>query len=179
MAEKANKGQKQVHYSDEEKLEVARKVCDLYASQNATLESCCEACGISDRIFLYWRHTNEEVAEIYKKARSTSDEIFFDRLMPKTMTALEKLIDGMEYTQKKTEEGVGANGPISKEVLTEMKVLPNATAVIFAAKGLWPEKFAERQKVEHSGAIGSGIDVSKLSVEEKRQMIELAEKAGA
>ena len=154
--EKANKGKKQTHYSDDEKIEIAKRVCDLYASQTATLESCCEACGVSDRMFLYWRQQFSEVAELYKKARLSADEIFFERLAPKTMTALEKLINGTEYTQKKTEEGIGANGAISKEVLTEMIVLPNATAVIFTAKGIWPEKFAERKQVEHSGEIKSG-----------------------
>lgn len=179
MAEKANKGQKQVHHSDEEKLEVARKVCDLYASQNATIASCCETCGISERTFRLWAVQIAEVAAIYKAAKVKADETFFDMLHPKVKHALERLVNGHSYTETKIEKGEMPTGLVDKTTEVNVIIQPNPSAVIFLSKGLWPERFAERQKVEHSGAIGSGIDVSKLSVEEKRQMIELAEKAGA
>lgn len=179
MAEKANKGQKRTHHTDVEKLEVARKVCDLYGSQNATMESCCEACGITDRTFRLWAAQFSEISELYKAARIKADETFFDMLQPKVKHALERLVNGHTYTETKIEKGEMPTGLVDKTTEVNVIIQPNPSAVIFLSKGLWPEMFAERQKVQHSGAIGSGIDVSKLTVEEKRQMIELAEKAGA
>lgn len=154
--EKANKGQRQTHHTEEEKIEVAKKICDLYASQNATIESCCDACGIGDRTFRLWAAQIPEVAELYKAARTKADDTFFDMLRPKVRNALERLVNGHEYTETKKETGEMPTGSVDKTTEVGVIIQPNPSAVIFLSKGIWPEKFAERKQVEHSGEIKSG-----------------------
>lgn len=57
-------------YSLEEKAELVRQVCDLYESQNATIESCCDSVGVSYRAFRLWTVQHADFAEMYKKARN-------------------------------------------------------------------------------------------------------------
>ncbi len=172
---KENKGKPQVHYTEEEILEVSQKVCDLYASDEYTIASCCEACGVSDRLFRYWVVKYPEVSEMYKKAKDMQDKIFFEMLIPSAAKkSLIRLIEGEEYTQEKKE--TDEKGKVIKTTKTDMRVLPNVTAVIFAAKGAWPDTYTDRQKVEHTGGIAT-INPDKLSAEEKRALLALTEKA--
>lgn len=145
-----HKGQAKPIYSQDERRAIVEKVCELYASQEVTIESCCEAVGVSDRAFRYWIATNADFAEIYKKAKAKQDGIFFDALRPIIKGGLRRLLEGEEF-----EETVIADlhfkGTLTKEKATTIKrgrTTPNPTAVIFAAKGAWPEVFADRSIVD-------------------------------
>jgi hypothetical protein len=162
-----------VQHTDEQKLEIAKRVCDLYESQGATIESCCEACGISARTFYYWKSCFAEIAEMYKKASEKSDEIFWEVLKPKVKRALERLVEGERKVETKKELGSGPLGATEKETVTESEILPNSTVAIFAAKGLYPDKFADRSKVEHSGEIKT--DFMQLPLEKRLKIIEILE----
>lgn len=145
----ARKGQAKPQYSQDEKRQIVEKVCDLYASQEATIESCCDAVGISSSAFRYWVASNGEFGEIYKKAKAKQDEIFFECLRPIIKGGLRRLLEGEEY-EETTIADLHFKGSLSKEKATTIKrgkSAPNPTAVIFAAKGAWPEVFADRSIV--------------------------------
>jgi len=167
------KGVPAPHHTDEEKIALSEKVCDLYETQNATLKSCCEAVGISDRSFYLWGAQISQIAERYKKAKDKSVEIYWDALREKAQKSLELLIEGTTYTERKEESGVGATGMISKTTETEIRVLPNPTSVIFALKGEFPGRFSD--KVQHTGKDGDPIKFEGVSLEDKLAALALLE----
>lgn len=145
---KLNKGKPTVNATEEQKILLSRQICDLYASQNATIASCCEAVGVQERTFRLWVQKNAEVSEMYKNAKEKANIILWDRIREKATRALEKLIEGQTYTETRRETGTSGPNIIDKTVKSEVFVTPNPTAVIFALKGEFPERFAERTKTD-------------------------------
>lgn len=166
----------QTHRSDEERMQLVQKICELYETQGATLKSCCESLGITDRTFHYWIKDSSVLSALYKKAKEGADVIYWDLIRQKAQTSLQKLIDGYETTERRTESGSNAQGRFDKESQSTSEVGPNSTAVIFALKGLYPDMFTDRQRVEHTGGIAT-INPNKLTAEEKRALLALTEKA--
>ena len=167
---------RQVHHSEEERLRLGKQICDLYETQGATLASCCAAVGITDRTFYFWLKQNSELSEIYEKTKANADKIYWDLIRQKAQVGLEKLITGYEVKESRSEKGSNEKGSFKKDVDATTEVGPNATAVIFALKGIYPDMFTDRQKVEHTGGIAT-INPDKLSPEEKRALLALTEKA--
>lgn len=166
------KGQSSPIFTENEKREIVKKVCDLYESQDATLESCCEAAGVSVRAFRYWVTLDADFAELYKKAKSRQIEIKWDRIRERAVSGLERLVSGEVVMEKKYERGIGAKGSIfSKDTETEVVVMPNPTAVIFALKGEFPERFAERQKVENTHTVSPPAAISVESIESIEKLL--------
>lgn len=147
----AKKGSAKPEYTENEKIDLVGKICNLYASNTFSIASCCESVGISDRLFRYWIETSGEFSDLYKKAKAKSVEIYWDRLREKAQTGLERLVEGETYTETKHEVGVTSTGSINKTTETEVTVLPNPTSVIFALKGEYPERFVERQDITSKG----------------------------
>lgn len=168
----ATKGQRKPQYSEEEKAEIVEKICSLYESQQATLESCCEAAGIADRTFLLWRSENAEFAERFKKARENQDAAYWqDVIRPLAKRAMQKHLEAeIEVEEKEVVwQGVKAKDGEGNPVFQKTKkvVLPNPTVTIFAAKGLYPEMFVDRH--EHSGPGGGPIEAKTWIIEVQPQ----------
>lgn len=173
----AKKGAKKPQFSPEEKAEIVERICLLYESQNATIESCCEAVGIADRTFLLWRSENAEFADRFKKAKAIQDENYWqDVIRPLGKRAIQKHLE-VEFAEEEKDvvyEGV-KTGEIQK---TKKWILPNPTVTIFAMKGLYPEMFVDRH--EHTGKnggdIGVTMNIEALTTNEKRDLLRLLEK---
>lgn len=150
-------------HTEKEKIALSEKVCELYETQNATIESCCQAVGISDGSFRLWCKQISEIGERYKKAKEVFEENYFEeRLKPKLMTAMERLISDMEEEKHVIEELAhqGLKTGDIRTVTTKTRRDPNATAVIFGMKGAFPDKFADRTKTESTLTIQSGSELS-------------------
>ena len=150
-------------HTEKEKVALSEKVCELYETQNATIESCCEAVGISDGSFRLWCKQINEIGERYKKAKEVFEAHYFEeRLKPKLMTAMERLITDMEDEKHVTEELAhqGLKTGDTRTVITKTRREANPTAVIFGMKGVFPDKFAERTKTESTLTIQSGNELS-------------------
>ena len=79
-------------HTDEEKIILAKQVCDLYESQNCTLDSACDEVGIKSRTFYLWAAQIADIAEFYKKAKEKADEFYWQELLrPKLKTSLQLL----------------------------------------------------------------------------------------
>jgi hypothetical protein len=147
------KGEKQIKYTEEQRAEIVERICLLYESQNATIASCCQACGITDRTFLLWVAADSALSERYKKAKSVQDDNYWESIIkPLAKTALQKHLE-VEYADKDVDvvyQGVPVKdkeGNPAKQRTREF-VLPNPTLTIFAMKGVFPKRFVER--LEHS-----------------------------
>ena len=161
------KGEKQIKYTEEQRAEIVERICLLYESQNATIASCCQACGITDRTFLLWVAADSALSERYKKAKAVQDDNYWESIIrPLAKTALQKHLE-VEYADKDVDvvyQGVPVKdkeGNPAKQRTREF-VLPNPTLTIFAMKGLYPEKFADRH--EHTGKDGGAIEVKNLTI---------------
>lgn len=139
------------HLTQEQRLELVTKVCDLYASDGGTIESTCEACGLSVNTFYLWICKYKELKEIYKKAKELSDEVFLEKLRPRAQKSLIRLIEGETYTKTKQESGTNSMGGFYKTVTEEVLVLPNPTSVIFALKGVQHETFGDKRDITTNG----------------------------
>lgn len=143
------KGATKPEYSQEQKAELVERVCQLYESQNCTVESCCKAAGISESIFRLWITQFGEFGERYKKARAKQDETYWDMLRPLAKTSLQRLLEGEETedTEVRDLSDKGLLTGYTAQTVKRSKTQPNATAVIFSLKGLYPDMFADRQLV--------------------------------
>jgi len=178
MANTKTRGYAKPQTKPEERGEVVERICLLYESQHATLESCCQAVGITSRTFHLWIGENSQFSARYKKAKERADEFYWEAVIaPKAKTALETLLERNTRAEKKSERGENATGSFSKDTDAEIEVLPNVTAAIFALKGLYPDKFADRSKVDQTTQVSHTLNLDGLTTEEKRQMAALWEKA--
>lgn len=158
------KGEKKPQHTHEQKATIIKRVCALYESQNATLESCCEASGISYPTFYLWCAENEEFRDLYKKAKAAAADHFFENiLVPKAMTATELLLMEREIEEEKEEELAyqGFRTDQKRKIVTKTKQQPNATTAIFVMKAAFPDKFKDR--VEHSGDGKNPIQFQNIS----------------
>lgn len=136
----APKGITQKHHTPEERLEVATAICELYGTDQYTIESCCENEGIAVRTFTDWVNEVAEVAELYKKAKGEAQDAKRGRLKNKALTALERHLDVTE-----SEEIINDGRTVTTKT---KKVLPNITAVIFTLKNTDPDNWKEKQDID-------------------------------
>ena len=162
------KGVPAPQHTEEQKIALSEKVCELYETQNATLESCCEAVGISDGSFYLWCSKIGQIGERYKKAKQKNEDHYFEeRLKPKLMTAMERLITDMDEEKAVTEELAhqGLKTGDTRTIITKTRREANPTAVIFGMKGVFPDKFAERTKTETTLTLVNGAEMTPEQVD--------------
>lgn len=134
----------------EERLRIIEKICELYESQDATIESCCVAVGISDRTLRLWVAQDAVLAARYKKAKERQLNFFWEEvLVPLAPRSFARLLKG-EKKVKVEEQGAntidnegGSVFVVKKVTTTTDEILPNAAVTIFAMKGIYPERFAK------------------------------------
>ncbi len=168
------KGSAKLQTNLPERTEIVERVCELYESQHATVESCCAAAGIDSRTFRLWVSQNADFAERYKKAKERQRQVYWqDVIRPLAETALQRLLAG-QTLKTTTVEDLTFQGSLTNERATtekEAETAPNPTAVIFALKGLEPEMFADRQKVEQSGSIAVNANFGELTAEQAEKIL--------
>ena len=95
------KGQPKPQYTQEEKAAFVEKICQYYESQQCTLESACEAAGISYRSFALWRVQFAEFADRFKKAKNIQQSDYWENVIqPLADTAIQRLLKGEVAKEK-------------------------------------------------------------------------------
>jgi hypothetical protein len=183
------KGVAAPQHTEEQKIALAKQVCDLYESQNCTLESACNEVGMPMRTFHLWNAQIAEIAEYYKKAKENADEFYWQELLrPKLKTSLQLLVEGFDDKQEVEEDvywqGVAVKDSISGETLrknkvTKSRVAPNPTSVIFGMKVVFPEKTKDRADVTSDGKQIGQNPLDGLSIEDKAQILRILLKKDA
>ena len=136
-----------------------------------TMEVAAARGGINVATLYEWQATKAEFAEQVKKARATYDEWCLAGILQDAKRSLKVLICGQEYEEVKTEYESDPKNPsaprIRKQTRTTKKILPNATAVIFALCNRDPEHWQNRVTNELDGkvqteAVGSGVSLANV-----------------
>lgn len=139
-------------------IEKARKICDLYATDKYTIESCCESEGVPYATFYGWITSTrtgfiQEIQELYKKAdeeksfnRKKSLEERKKTIGEKALIALEKKIEGWTWDEVTKEGKDKKNGKMVK-VVSKFQV-PDTASIIFATTNAFPEEFKNKHNTD-------------------------------
>lgn len=120
--------------SKAEKIRRAKKVCELYATDQYSLIDCLRSVGVnSDSTWSKWCNDIEEIGELYKEAQEKSETAYFNRLKIKARGSLEKRIEGFtqKITETKYEEGRDGNPKIKEQVIKERYHPPSERLIEF------------------------------------------------
>lgn len=104
--------------------------------------------GISEDTFYEWMKSRAEFSESVKRAKAAFEEWERSEILKDAQKSLKTLICGLEYEEKQTEYEQDPENPgrprIKRQRTTTKKILPNATAVIFALCNRDPEHWQNR-----------------------------------
>ncbi|MDR0682028.1 MAG: hypothetical protein LBG15_09315 [Dysgonamonadaceae bacterium] len=134
-------------------IKKARAICDLYATDKHTIESCCESEGVPYATFYCWvtpcrKGYVQDIQELYKKAceerqenRKRSIEERKLSIGEKALVALEKKIEGWTW-QETTQE----NGKATK--IVDKFQVPDTASIIFSLTNAFEDDFKNRQNTD-------------------------------
>lgn len=155
MEEGKDNRKSKMRWRKSQKLRAAKAICERYATNKYTIESCCDSEGVPYRTFASWTSEGKrgyvaEVAAIYKKALDTKADRNRGELKELALSAFRRLISGEEFEEKSTVVRVNpsGDGQITEVKKTTKRIMPNPAAVIFGLKNLDPEHFKDKQDIE-------------------------------
>ena len=134
----------------EQKIEIAKDICNVYSLGKYTLESCCKKNGISYSTLYLWVKTIKEIEELFYKAKQQNIDIYKEQLREKALTSLEKRVKGYSYTETKTvtEKSIDGTDTIKEIVKTKKEVLPDPGLIKFAILNTMPEGFEDKTQLD-------------------------------
>lgn len=137
----------------DEKLKIAKEICEKYESGEFTIHSCCLNAGIEKSTFHDWKHRNPEIMAMFNAAKKKHNEIRKSGLKEKAETGLEQLILGFWVTETDTEEMFSKTGQlVGKKVKSRHRFIqPQTAAVIFALKNTDPENWSDQIQLDVTG----------------------------
>ena len=139
--------------TDDEKIEVAKHVCELYKTDKYSLQTCLEASNIkSDSTWYSWINQIEEIANLYQAALKDKDKVYRGRLKERGRTSLERMVTGYVVTTKEIvyqwENTVDDKGVVTdrKKVIVAEKVKdvyvkPSPTLIQYVLNNLDSQNF--------------------------------------
>lgn len=126
-------------------------------AQGDSRQLACKKAGISDDSFLNWMRDNSEFSAVVKNAEDEFRNWEHNEILASAKKSLRVLIEGQEYDETTTEyENDGKGQPLIKRQTTKTKkILPSATAVIFALVNRDPENWKNRINSEVEAKVQS------------------------
>lgn len=130
------------------------KICKAI-EEGQTNEVAAKIGGITDSTFYAWLKEKKDFLDAVKKARDTFEDWQLNGILEDAKRSLKQLICGLEYTETKTEYLADAKGnpTIKKQTTINKRVLPSATAVIFALCNRDPDHWQNRVSNEITGKL--------------------------
>ena len=143
--------------SKSQKINIAKKVCTLYATDKYPLMECLKKHGIKSFSTWYkWKAEVEEIEELYKIAIAQKDDHYKTALVQRAKKALEKWVDGYEFVETKIEyEKVGRAFKQSKKVTTK-KTKHSLTATMYVLNNFDKANF-QRNPAPEKGDDSAGL----------------------
>ena len=160
--------------------ERVKQICS-YIERGETNETAARLAGISITTFCEWQNKYPEFADAVKSAKAAFEEWQMNGILADATKSLKTLILGQEYEEIKTEYEQDPRSPdkprIKKQTRTTKKIMPNATAVIFALCNRAPELWQNRVSQDVNGRIdveqkGQGVSLTNVPDELLAQVIE-------
>jgi hypothetical protein len=138
---------------------------EAWARDGLTDEQISHNMGIRRSTLAEWKNKFPDISDALKKSKAVADI--------QVENSLYKRAVGYEYTEEKIEVETTADGMVinRKVVQTVKQVVPDTTAQIFWLKNRKPDKWRDKQDIEHSGSFNVNNPFSGLSTEELRKLI--------
>lgn len=134
---------------------------EAYARDGLTDEQIAHNMGINPATLYEWKKKYHEISEALKKGKEVVDIQVENALLKRAL--------GYSYEEVKIESGDDGK----KITKTIKEVIPDTTAQIFWLKNRRPDRWRDKQAIEHSGA----VDVRKVYNEmSEEELMELAKK---
>nr|DAL87869.1 MAG TPA: terminase small subunit [Caudoviricetes sp.] len=124
-----------------------------WAHDGLTDEQIANNIGINRDTLYTWKKKYPDISDALKKGKEVVDYQVENVLLRKAL--------GMEYQ----EELMEPDGSI--QTVTR-KMPPDTTAIIFWLKNRRPDRWRDKQEIEHSGTMNNNVNLSGLSLEELR-----------
>lgn len=126
-------------------------------AQGDSRQLACKKAGISDETLATWMRDNLEFLAVVKNAEDEFRNWEHTQLLASAKKSLRVLIEGQEYDETITEYENDGNGQprIKRQTTKTKKVLPSATAVIFALVNRDPENWKNRINSEVEAKVQS------------------------
>lgn len=138
---------------------------EAYARDGLTDEQIAKNLDIVPSTLYEWKRQYSEISEALKRGKEVVDIQVENALLKRAL--------GYEYTETKTEEYIVEGVPVERVTKTVKEVVPDTTAQIFWLKNRRPERWRDKQDIEHSGAVNVRKVYDEMSEEE---LMELAKK---
>lgn len=151
-----NKGQR---LTKRQKIKLAKEVCELYQTDQYTLESCLHQVGIrSDSTWYKWTADLEEVADLFNKAKKEKTTRYRAGLVERARTTLERYLDGFTV-EIVEEEGMaigGGNGEAPQIQTTRIKrkqkyIRPSVGAAMYVLNNMDGRNFSKNPEPHKAG----------------------------
>lgn len=125
--------------------ERVKRICDAI-ERGETYETAAKIGGIAVGTFFRWMDEKSEFKNSVKRAKAAFEDWQLNGILEDARKSLKTLVCGQEYEEIKTEyeNDKTGNPRIRKQTRVTKKILPNATAVIFALCNRDPEHWQNR-----------------------------------
>lgn len=138
-----------------EVVEIIRKSL----AQGDSRATACKLAGISDETFRRWLEDYVDFVAVVKNAEQEYRDWEHNEILASAKKSLRVLIEGQEYEETKTEYEQDPRDPsrprVKRQTTTTKKILPSATAVIFALCNRDPENWKNRISSEVEAKVQS------------------------
>lgn len=130
------------HHTTVEKAKIVRSINEVF-SNGSTIDSACEAHGITPKTFWVWRNQTEELKDDYKRANMERHEFRKEKLRESAFSALEHLLKPQLRVRiiKEGKQDENGNLKVTKEVHFQEFKDPNWQAVKATLEAYAPEDF--------------------------------------
>lgn len=119
--------------------------------------------GVNLDTYYEWLKTKPEFSDAVKEAKSEYEQWELDGILKDAKKSLKTLICGETYDETRTEYEQDPRNPgsprIKKQIVTNKKIMPNATAVIFALVNRDPDHWQNRMTQELNAKVTAESDV--------------------
>lgn len=119
----------------------------INSTQRPTFIRICNIFDLSETTFYRWLKENKDLREAVEEAKAIGRQ----RLAELAEGSLGRLVKGIRWKEETKEADKDGNLKLVKTVTRFIP--PNERAVEFALKNIEPERWKDRQEVEHSGGI--------------------------
>lgn len=140
--------------TEEERMAIAARICEMYATDQFSIKQCLKSQGIKSRTTWFnWCNTNPIIKKMYDDSIALKDQVYKHGVKERAQKMLEKFISG--YTKKVTEikfEDMG-NGTrrIIEQKEKEVYVKPSAGALMYVLNNLDGGNFQRNPEPETGG----------------------------
>ena len=135
---------------------------EAWARDGLTDEQIAARIGITTSTLYDWKNKYSEFSEALKRGKEVVDIEVENALLKRAL--------GYDYTEERVERSQDGGKKSVKTVQTVKHIPPDTTAQIFWLKNRRPDRWRDKQQIEHSGTLEVENPLAGLTTEELRKL---------